>query len=47
MPNFHMVDRIGAPPLTLDSMPHLNAIAADRTAHLWWRGWTFAARWRD
>ena len=28
-------------------MTHLNAIAASSTAHLWWRGETFAARWRD
>ena len=28
-------------------MTHLNAFAATSTAHLWWRGETFAARWRD
>jgi hypothetical protein len=28
-------------------MPNLIAIAALSTAHLWWRGFTHAARWRD
>jgi hypothetical protein len=28
-------------------MNNLNAIAATSTAHLWWRGQSFAARWRD
>jgi hypothetical protein len=28
-------------------MTHLNTIVATSTAHLWWRGETFAARWRD
>jgi hypothetical protein len=28
-------------------MTHLNATAATSTAHLWWRGSTYAARWRD
>jgi len=28
-------------------MKHLNAIAADLTARLWWRGCPLAARWRD
>ena len=28
-------------------MTHLNATTAASTAHLWWRGSTFAARWRD
>jgi hypothetical protein len=28
-------------------MTHLNAFVAASTAHLWWRGSTFAARWRD
>ncbi|WP_344699040.1 hypothetical protein [Sphingomonas limnosediminicola] len=28
-------------------MTYLNAIAATSTVHLWWRGSTFAARWRD
>jgi hypothetical protein len=28
-------------------MTHLNASAAASTAHFWWRGSTYAARWRD
>jgi hypothetical protein len=28
-------------------MTNLVAIAASSTAHLWWRGSTYAARWRD
>jgi len=28
-------------------MTHLNAIAASSTVALWWRGATYAARWRD
>jgi len=28
-------------------MTHLNAIAATSAAHLWWRAFTHAARWRD
>jgi len=28
-------------------MTHLNAIAANSTVALWWRGRTSAARWRD
>jgi hypothetical protein len=28
-------------------MTYLNAIAASSAVHLWWRGSTYAARWRD
>jgi hypothetical protein len=28
-------------------MTNLDAIAAANAAHLWWRGATHAARWRD
>jgi len=28
-------------------MTHLNAIATSSTVALWWRGPTYAARWRD
>jgi len=28
-------------------MTHLVATLVTSTAHLWWRGSTFAARWRD
>jgi len=28
-------------------MTHLNAIAANRFASLWWRGFAHAERWRD
>jgi len=28
-------------------MTHLVATPVTSTAHLWWRGSTFAARWRD
>jgi hypothetical protein len=33
--------------LAVESMMNLNVIAAASTAHLWWRGQCFAARWRD
>jgi len=28
-------------------MTHLDATPATSAAHLWWRGSTYAARWRD
>jgi hypothetical protein len=28
-------------------MTHLNATPVTMTAHLWWRGYPLAARWRD
>jgi hypothetical protein len=41
------LDRSQASPLPRESMTHLNAIAATKTVHLWWRGYPLAARWRD
>jgi len=41
------VDPMGSHALDGIRMTHLNAIAATSTAHLWWRGQSFAARWRD
>ena len=41
------LDPAARPNLPRRLMTHLNAIAATRTVHLWWHGWTLAARWRD
>jgi len=37
----------GALPYHAIRMTNLVAIAATSTVHLWWRGGTLAARWRD
>jgi hypothetical protein len=39
--------RANALPYLAIRMKQQAAIAATSTAHLWWRGQSFAARWRD
>ncbi|MEP7129508.1 MAG: hypothetical protein ABI770_00105 [Sphingomicrobium sp.] len=39
--------RANALPYLAIRMKQQNAIAATSTAHLWWPGQSFAARWRD
>ncbi|QIL03140.1 hypothetical protein G7078_10350 [Sphingomonas sinipercae] len=46
-PSIGRVDATGKRRLPNDLMTNLNAIAAVRNVHQWWRALNLAARWRD